>query len=110
MNLFERLSAGRPPAEKLPAEPLPIHWAARILLEWLQQGWDQPTIRARDICHFGPNSIRDRESALNAAKVLEKRGWLLPLKAPQRNVKQWQITIGPLDLSEDSHRARYNVT
>jgi hypothetical protein len=66
-TLFERLAQGRPPQEPT---PLPPPLAAGRLLDWLQNNWTQPTIRARDICRFGPNSIRDRESVIKMAEVL----------------------------------------
>jgi hypothetical protein len=95
-NLFERLSAGRPQQEPAsPATPLATPLAARELLTWLQNTWTKPTICARDIYRHGPNPVRDRESALNSAEILEKRGWLIPLKAHRYDRKRWQITIGP---------------
>jgi hypothetical protein len=109
VNLFERLSAGRPPEPKPPPSPLPISWAARELLNWLQNVWKEPTVRASDIQQFGPNCIRDREIGLSAAKFLERYGWLAPMKTRQHNMKLWQVTIGPLDLSENSYRARYRI-
>jgi hypothetical protein len=96
VSLFERLDKGRPQQEPTPEPtPLPTPPAARELLTWLQHTWTQPTIRARDIYRHGPSPVRDRDSALNAAEILEKRGWLLPLRADRRDVKRWQITIGP---------------
>src|SRR5262249_12042147 len=64
-NLFERLAQGRPaPAEeKVKVDP------AQKLLDWLQH-WSKPTISTRDIHIYGPNSIRDRESAVNSAQTL----------------------------------------
>jgi hypothetical protein len=62
------------------------------LLEWLQHNWTQPTISARDIYHYGPHSIRDRESAIKAAKILVKHGWLVPIETRRCNMKKWQIT------------------
>ena len=95
-NLFERLSAGRPQQEPAPlATPLATPPAVLELLNWLQHRWDKPTIRARDIYRYGPHRNRGRESALEFAEILVKRGWLIPLKANRRDVKRWQITIGP---------------
>jgi hypothetical protein len=93
-NLFERLKEGRPSIdEPAPlATPLPV----RRLLNWLQHTWSQPTVCTRDLYRHGPRPVRDdREIALEAAKILEKRGWLIPLDAHRRDRKRWQITIGP---------------
>ena len=109
VNLFERLSAGRPPVEKPTPKPtsLPIHWAAQKLLDWLQNVWKEPVVRAQDIYRRGPNCIRDKESALKAAEILERRGWLIPMKGPHWNSKIWQITTGPPEAKD--YRARYSV-
>jgi len=48
---------------------------AQKLLDWLQY-WPKPTISARDIYTSGPRSIRDRESAIDLAKILVEYGWL----------------------------------
>jgi hypothetical protein len=96
-DIFERLKEGRPPQEPAPPPtPLPTPPAARILLDWLQNTWTKPTIRARDIYRHGPNPVRERERALEAAEILTRRGWLIPLTAKRRDVKRWQITIGPV--------------
>lgn len=97
MDLFEKLAQGRPAQEPSTAPiPQPISATARELLEWLQHTWKKPTIRTREIYRHGPAPVRwDKERALEAAEILTKRGWLLPVKARQRNVKRWQITIGP---------------
>ena len=109
VNLFERLAQGQPPIGSTPqTTPLPTSWAARELLNWLQNVWNKPTVRANDIRQFGPNCIRDRKIILNATEFLERYGWLAPMKTRQHNMKLWQVTIGPLDLSEDSYRARYS--
>jgi len=52
---------------------------AQKLLDWLQH-WTKPTVSARDICIYGPNSLRDRRSAIDAAEILVKTGWLIPTK------------------------------
>ena len=96
-DIFERLKEGRPPQEPTPPPtPLPTPPEALRLLDWLQHNWTQPTICARDIYRHGPSPLRDdRKSALEAAEILEKRGWLIPLKAHRHDRKRWQITIGP---------------
>jgi hypothetical protein len=72
-NLFERLAQSRPAPteEKVKVDP------AQKLLDWLQH-WSKPTISTRDIHIYGPNSIRDRESAINSAQTLVDCGWLIP--------------------------------
>ena len=96
-DIFERLAEGRPPQEPTPPPtPLPTPPAALRLLNWLQHDWNQPTICARDIYRHAPRPLRDdRKSALEAAEILEKRGWFIPLKAHRHDRKRWQITIGP---------------
>ena len=96
MDLFERLSEGRPQQEPTPPPtPLPTPEPVLRLLDWLQHGWTKPTISVRDIYRHRPNVAQDRESALKLAEILEKRGWLIPLKAHRYDRKRWQITIGP---------------
>jgi len=91
-DIFKRLSAGRPPQEPiLPATPQ----AAGVLLSWLQNNWKESIIRARDIQRLGPNSIRDRESALKSAETLVRRGWLVPMKTRRHDMKQWRIAVEP---------------
>ena len=92
-DIFKRLSARRPPAEEPMPPPTPL--AAGMLLGWIQNNWTQPTIRARDICRYGPNSIRDRESAIKTAEVLVRRGWLVPMKTHRHDAKRWRIALGP---------------
>ena len=90
-DIFKRLSAGRPPQEPiLPATPQ----AAGVLLSWLQNNWKESIIRARDIQRLGPNSIRDRESAIKTAEILERHGWLVPMKPHRCDTKRWRIAIG----------------
>ena len=94
-DIFSRLSAGRPQPIK-EATPLTAPLSVRKLLNWIQHTWDQPTICAREIYRHGPRPLRyDRKNALEAAEILEKRGWFIPLKAHRRDRKRWQITIGP---------------
>jgi hypothetical protein len=95
-TLFDRLKAQPPQEPTPPTTPQPTPQAARELLDWLQHNWGQPTIRARDLYRYGPYRTRGRESALESAEILVKRGWLIPLKANRRDTKKWQITIGPV--------------
>jgi hypothetical protein len=93
VSLFERLERGRSPAE----EPIPqqVPQAAGMLLDWLQNRWKKPVIRSRDIQRGAPHSIRDRESAISAAEILERRGWLVPMHTHRQDAKWWRIAIGP---------------
>jgi hypothetical protein len=61
------------------------------LLDWIINRWPEPTISARDICRYGPNSIRDRKSAIDQAETLARHGWLTPIKMRQHNMKTWRI-------------------
>jgi hypothetical protein len=80
--------------ERAPVEPTPqsISPEVRRLLDWLQHTWGKSTICARDIYrHYAG----EKEKALKLAETLEKRGWLIPLRAHRYDRKRWQITIGP---------------
>jgi hypothetical protein len=68
---------------------------AQKLLDFLQY-WTKPTIRARDICIYGPNPIRDRERAISSAEILVKSGWLVPIKTRQRNMYAWEVVRRPV--------------
>ena len=76
-------------------EPSPVPLAAGVLLSWIQDNWKKPTIRSRDIQRLGPNSIRDRESALKSAETLVRRGLLVPMKTRRHDMKQWRIAVEP---------------
>jgi hypothetical protein len=91
MNLFQRLSGGRPAPTEKAQKPEP----AQLLLTFLQR-WPKPTISRRDIYIYGPNSIRDRESAINSAEVLVKHGWLIPNKTRRHDMREWQIVRRPI--------------
>jgi hypothetical protein len=68
---------------------------AQKLLDFLQY-WTKPTIRARDICIYGPNPIRRRERAIDSAEILVKSGWLVRIKTRQRNMYAWQVVRRPI--------------
>jgi hypothetical protein len=91
VNLFERLDKGRPSPIKKTQKLSP----AQKLLDWLQH-WAKPTVSARDICIYGPNSIRDRESAIDSAEILVKTGWLMPNKTRRHDMHEWQIVRKPI--------------
>jgi hypothetical protein len=94
-SLFERLDKMRPPpveeASKQARKLLP----AQKLLDWLQH-WTEPTVSARDICIYGPNSIRDRKSAIDSAEILVKNGWLVPIKTRRHDMHEWQVVRKPI--------------
>jgi HD-like signal output (HDOD) protein len=92
-NLFERL--GRPPPltekaiEQLGASP------TEKLLDWLVKHWSKPTVTARAICKFGPNSIRnDTKTILNLAQNLADQGWLIPVQTWRHDKREWKIVRG----------------
>jgi hypothetical protein len=90
-SIFDRLAHSRP-AEAVTKAPHKD--PAQQLLDWLQH-WAKPTVSARDICIYGPNSIRDRESAVNSAEILVKHGWLIPNKTRRHDMREWQIVRRP---------------
>ena len=109
-TLFDRLQAGQPQLEKerqvetIPRGPLlqpivppaaPQSSPTEKTLDWLVNRWPQPAVRLRDICRFGPGSIRDRKSATAVAEILVEHGWLTPIKARRYDMREWQIVRGP---------------
>jgi hypothetical protein len=90
-SLFERLDKGRPSPIKKTQKPSP----AQKLLDWLQH-WTKPTVSARDICIYGPNSIRAWESAIDSAEILVKNGWLVPIKTRRHDMHEWQVVRKPI--------------
>ena len=98
VNLFERLNGARPaPAEKKTERPNDLEHAQK-LLDFLQR-WAKDTITTRDICVYGPTSIRDKKRAHRAAEILVHFGWLTPIRSAYYNGRMWQITrkliVGP---------------
>ena len=89
-NLFERL--GRP-TEAVVKKPRKD--PAQTLLDWLQR-WGKPTICTRDSCIWGPSATRKRKSAIDAAEVLVRHGWLIPIKAHRHDRRVWQIARRPV--------------
>src|SRR5262245_554327 len=93
-SLFDRLSAGRPqPIDEAIKRPQKIQHAQK-LLDWLQR-WNKPTVSWRDIHNHGPRPIRDRKSAIDAAEILVRNGWLVPLKPHRYDMHKWQIVRRP---------------
>jgi len=37
---------------------------------------------------------RDKESTLKLTAILERRGWLVPMKTDRHDAKWWRIAIG----------------
>jgi hypothetical protein len=77
----------KPKAQK----PLP----AQKLLDWLLY-WGKPNVRLRDVLIYGPRSVRSRECAIDSTQILEKEGWLVPIKTRRRDMRQWEIVRKPI--------------
>lgn len=90
-DIFEKLAQARPPAEEPAPRAVPL--AAGRLLDWLQK-WPQPTIRAKTLYQFGPHPTRDKESTLKLTAILERHGFLVPMRGCRYDSKWWRITIG----------------
>jgi hypothetical protein len=86
-TIFDRLG---PPPTKKAQEISP----AQRLLDFLQH-WAEPTICARDILTYGPRP-RDRESTLNAARVLVESGWLSPAPTHRYDRHVWVVVRKPI--------------
>jgi hypothetical protein len=63
---------------------------ARELLVWIKQR-GKPIVSLRDIQAFGPNSIRDRKTAIAQAEILVEHGWLVPTKPHRRDRIVWEM-------------------
>ena len=87
MNLFERLSRGRPaPIAEKTKQPDP----AQLLLDWLQK-WREPSITPRQIRIYAPKYFRSQERVLDTAETLVRFGWLVPTKPRGKNAHEWQV-------------------
>jgi hypothetical protein len=64
---------------------------AQELLIWIQRHWKKPVVSLRDVCIFGPNSIRERQTALQQIEILVKHGWLVPMKPHRRDRLVWRL-------------------
>jgi hypothetical protein len=67
---------------------------AQTLLDWLAK-WQKPIITARDIYTYGPNSIRDKDSAIALAEVLAEHGHLTLITTGRPDRKKWRIVPRP---------------
>jgi hypothetical protein len=72
---------------ELSQEPQP----PQLLLNWLRNNWAKPVISLRTIQHCGPSGIRDRKSAITHLEMLERWGWLVPMKAHRRDRRIWML-------------------
>jgi hypothetical protein len=70
--------------------------AAQRLLDWILSDPARVSITALEIRQFGPRALRNRESALAAAEVLEKAGWLISTETCRRDSYKWQIVRKPI--------------
>jgi hypothetical protein len=78
--------------EKQPKpEPEQKPVSAAGLLRWLQRGWTKPTVSLRDICVFGPRSIRNKSSATRHVEALAQLGWLVEIKAHRYDRRLWRL-------------------
>ena len=109
-DIFKRLQEKQPQLEKeqqvetIPRGPLlqpivppatPQSSPTEKLLDFIVNRWRKPAIRVREICQFGPGSIRDRKSALSLAENLAEAGWLAPLPPTRRyDERRWRIVRG----------------
>jgi hypothetical protein len=68
-----------------------------ILLDWLLNRWNKPTVSARDIYRSGPSSLQnDRKTTLDLTEILVRQGWLIPLKTWRHDRLEWKIARGQL--------------
>jgi hypothetical protein len=97
VSLFERLGQlSPPPATKKAEKPLPDQklQQAQLMLNWIQR-WAKDIICIRDVRQYGPNSLRNPESAIDAAEVLVKSGWLEPAELHRYDMRKWRIIRRP---------------
>jgi hypothetical protein len=98
VSLFERLGQlSPPPATKEAQKPLPDQklQQAQRMLDWIQQRWTGNTICIRDVRQYGPNSLRNPKSMIDAAEVLVKSGWLEPAELHRYDMRKWRIIRRP---------------
>jgi hypothetical protein len=68
--------------------------SAQRLLDFLQH-WNEPVICMRDVYTYGPRP-RDRKKASNAAEILVKTGWLVPVRSHRYDRHVWQVVRKPI--------------
>ena len=54
---------------------------AQRLQTWLLLVWDEPLISLPDIYQYGPNAVRDKQTATKLVRILEDHGWLIREKS-----------------------------
>jgi hypothetical protein len=91
----ERMFGYGPESELPESKPAPEVSPEQKLLDWLQR-WNKPALSLRDILIHGPRALRDRETAISAAQVLTKNGWLQPVKSLRHDAHQWEIIRRPI--------------
>ena len=97
-NLFERLATIAPPSAKKTQEPLPKEkpLPAQKLLNWLIQRWNKETVWMRDIRQFGPSALRNPKTAIDAAAVLVRDGWLISEPTRRYDAHKWRFVRRPI--------------
>ena|SRR5262245_15970511 len=96
MNLFERLDQGRPAPTKETQKPSPEIQAAQRLLDWIIRHWDKEIVWMRDIRQFGPSTLRNPKTAIDAAAVLVRDGWLIPEPTRRYDAHKWRFVRRPV--------------
>jgi len=95
-NLFERLTQEQP-APSPPPLPSPVTQKpspAQLLLNWIQR-WTKDTICISDVRQYGPNSLRNPKSVIDAAETLVRTGWLEPAESHRYDMRKWRIVRRP---------------
>jgi len=64
------------------------------MLDWIQR-WAKDTICIRDVRQYGPNSLRNPKSMIDAAEVLVKNGWLEPAESHRYDMRKWHVIRRP---------------
>jgi len=97
VSLFERLGQlSPPPTTKETEKPLPDPklQSAQRMLDWIQR-WTKDTICIRDVRQYGPSSLRNPKSVIDAAEVLVKNGWLEPAESHRYDMRKWRVIRRP---------------
>lgn len=84
---------GPAPAETVTNQP-------QALLDWIIRFWTKPSITLRDIHRSGPHCLRDKNTILSSARILEDRGWFTPVPTWRRDKREWKIAARGLPLSK----------
>jgi hypothetical protein len=74
--------------ELFPVQKLDLAEKLRV---WLRDEWTKPTVTARDIYTYGPNSIRNRRRAIELAEILQEHGWLHPVETRRSDRREWRV-------------------